>query len=159
MNYGFKVNSNTGNSACKNVPVNMEFTNFEYTTQNFDIIEFSDIFSSPESAVVLDDIPESPTGTITMSTICESSTGIDDIDKTGDLNLFPNPVSDRLNIASNSNLKGKDYSVFNSEGKVFRKGMINDNTFSIDMNNLKSGIYFLKIDTFKIRKIIVISGN
>jgi hypothetical protein len=159
MNYAFKVNSNTGNSTCKNVPVNMEFSNFEYITQNFDIIEYSDIFGSPEPAIVLDDIPESPTGTITMSTICESSTGIDDIDKPGELNIFPNPVNDLLNIASKSNLKGKAYTIFNSEGKVFLKGMITDNTYSIDMNNLKSGIYFLKIDTFKIRKIIVISGK
>jgi hypothetical protein len=159
MNYGFKVNSNTGNSSCKNIPVNIEYLSFDYGIQNFEIIEYSDIFSFPEPAVVLDDIPESPTGTITMSTICESSTEIDDIDNQGELNIFPNPVSNRLNIASNLNLKGKAYSIFNSEGKAFRKGMITANTCSIDMKNLKSGIYFLKIDTFKIRKIIVISGN
>jgi hypothetical protein len=157
MNYAFKVDSNTGNSACKNNPINVSFTSFEYNFQNFEVTEYSNIFADGESYDIIDDIPESPTGSINISTICESSTGINDIDKTNELLVFPNPVKDMLNISSNLNLIGKSYTLYNSEGKICNTGIINNN-FSININSQTSGIYYLKISTFTPQKVIIIKN-
>ena len=62
------------------------------------------------------------------------------------VSVFPNPVENKLNFSTKSNIKSVD--VFNLRGSListFKK--ISDN--SIDLNNLKTGIYILKIATDK----------
>ena len=60
------------------------------------------------------------------------------------LKIYPNPVID--NLIKISNLKGsKEYIIYNINGEIIKKGtiLINQN---IEIQNLTSGIYFLRIN-------------
>jgi len=78
------------------------------------------------------------------------ATGINSFDNLANLNIYPNPVIDFLSI-SNLN-KQVDYQVFNLEGKLLRKGVVQNN--QINLSDLSSGIYFVRINqqTFKVIK-------
>ena len=63
--------------------------------------------------------------------------------------LNPNPVSDKLMISSNSILKTNQVDIVDVTGKVLKKVSLNkdmnSNFIEVDLVDLKSGIYFLKI--------------
>ena len=58
--------------------------------------------------------------------------------------LFPNPVSNSLQI--NSNLSNYKYEVFNIQGQLITKKDNSNNLSVIDCSNLASGMYLLKIE-------------
>jgi len=63
------------------------------------------------------------------------------------LEVFPNPVSEKLYIRSAIPLL-TDYSIFNAAGKVVQRRKIKgDGTIEID--NLNSGHYILKMENYK----------
>ena len=57
--------------------------------------------------------------------------------------LFPNPVSDRLNMKGIK--KTSDFEIFSTDGKLIRKGKYSPSQ-TIDVSRLKVGVYFLKIN-------------
>jgi len=61
------------------------------------------------------------------------------------VNCFPNPVIDILNIQSNKNINS--VTIYSITGQVQRIVSINANNASIDLTNLNSGVYFVKIAT------------
>jgi len=61
-------------------------------------------------------------------------------------NLFPNPASDQLNInAFEANIQ--DVVMCDMMGKELRRYSINDNSATLDVSALHSGLYVLKIKT------------
>ena len=60
--------------------------------------------------------------------------------------VYPNPVKNLLNLKIHNSYIGSKYMIFNSQGKVIISGKINSELNLIDMNNISSGLYFLKID-------------
>jgi hypothetical protein len=57
--------------------------------------------------------------------------------------LYPNPVKDTFTISGVENLKGINYFITDTSGRIINKGTISDNSnFLIEVNNLKKGIYF-----------------
>ncbi|MBC8753914.1 T9SS type A sorting domain-containing protein [Kordia sp. YSTF-M3] len=56
--------------------------------------------------------------------------------------IYPNPVQDQLHIQTNS--RPKDYTIFSVVGKEIITGKFNA---SLDVSQLKAGIYFIKINT------------
>ncbi len=67
--------------------------------------------------------------------------GIAELDNV-EINMYPNPLNDILNISSNYKLKSAQ--IFNAMGqKVFSEE--NLNTPQINVSNLNSGVYFLKL--------------
>ncbi len=69
---------------------------------------------------------------------------IGDTDLTsGQLNLFPNPVKQILNI-SLEDATGKDYTIYNVVGQVVGKGSFSE---TVDVSSLQSGVYILEINT------------
>lgn len=62
-----------------------------------------------------------------------------------DFILFPNPVSNELNILINNELMIENISVFDLTGKLIKS--VNGNVNSIDMSDLMSGNYFVRIIT------------
>jgi hypothetical protein len=58
--------------------------------------------------------------------------------------LFPNPACNIINIDENS----VSYSIYNSTGKLVLSNKIN-NDFEVNIESLKSGIYFIEIVTYK----------
>ena len=60
-----------------------------------------------------------------------------------DLEIFPNPASEFLNISSIEN--STNYEVVSLEGKLVKRGILNNNP--INIQNLNQGYYFIKIQT------------
>jgi len=58
-------------------------------------------------------------------------------------NIFPNPVTNSLNI--NSNLSNYDYKIYNVQGQLLSEVSKNSNFTSINYSNYSSGIYLLDI--------------
>ncbi|GAA0726444.1 hypothetical protein GCM10009430_33390 [Aquimarina litoralis] len=70
-------------------------------------------------------------------------------DTTIEIKAYPNPVSDKLIISSKSILKTNQVDIVDVTGKVLKKVSLNKNMntdfIEVDLVDLKSGIYFLKI--------------
>lgn len=59
--------------------------------------------------------------------------------------IFPNPAKDVLNIKVAKELIGKDFSVYDSEGRKVLGDMITNATLKIEMERFLKGVYFLRI--------------
>ncbi len=60
--------------------------------------------------------------------------------------MYPNPANDLLNIDITNNDEVYTYSIFNILGQIIRKGLIYNGANSISLNNIVTGIYFVKIE-------------
>lgn len=58
------------------------------------------------------------------------------------ISMYPNPVSNRLQISANGNIERAE--VYNTLGKKVLEVEINKNLENIDVSNLSSGVYLLK---------------
>nr|WP_321222726.1 T9SS type A sorting domain-containing protein [uncultured Psychroserpens sp.] len=59
------------------------------------------------------------------------------------ISLSKNPVSNSLEISTTQNLIGSNYEIFSITGQQITTGILNSNLISV--NQLKSGLYFLKV--------------
>nr|WP_321231020.1 T9SS type A sorting domain-containing protein [uncultured Psychroserpens sp.] len=62
-----------------------------------------------------------------------------------EISLNRNPVSNRLDVSTNQNLIGSNYEIFSITGQRITNGVLDSN--SINVNQLHSGLYFLKVST------------
>ena len=70
-------------------------------------------------------------------------TGTDDIAKIEKLNVFPNPVRTQLNVESAQLIDS--YRLFDNSGRKVLSKEVSDKNFNINVANLNSGLYFLKL--------------
>ncbi len=97
------------------------------------------------------DVHSGMQGTITV----EQTASIEDQFRKN-ISFYPNPVSNRLTVASLYKLDS--YKVYNILGKLVAQGAANGNITEIDMSNLESGMYFINAtsgelqSTFKVTK-------
>ncbi|MDY0343801.1 MAG: T9SS type A sorting domain-containing protein [Lentimicrobium sp.] len=68
-----------------------------------------------------------------------------------DFKIYPNPFSDKIYF-ENSRIYNYDLAVLNSVGQVVRQIQPDSNSQSIDLTELKAGIYFLRISAQGITK-------
>lgn len=68
-------------------------------------------------------------------------------DYNNNINIYPNPTKDKLNIQSKSNHIINEISIFNSYGMLLNRFEITDDV--IDVSILKSGMYIMDIETNK----------
>ncbi|MDN3618128.1 T9SS type A sorting domain-containing protein [Polaribacter undariae] len=61
------------------------------------------------------------------------------------VNIYPNPVSDKLTISDPDTLF-KQYIIYNMNGQVMRSGKMTTNKVGVTLHNLSTGIYLLKLD-------------
>jgi len=75
--------------------------------------------------------------------------GIDDNQLENNLKVYPNPTSDILNIDLNKNISGIDkLQLYDVNGKlVYKQNLKNLTNTKIDVSQLSSGVYLLKIKT------------
>lgn len=74
-----------------------------------------------------------------------------------DLKIYPNPMTDFLNIESNQLLMNKPYKLMDITGKEIFSGLIDSKQINIKSRSLAKGIYFLQLgdypqQTFKLLK-------
>ncbi|WP_047545992.1 T9SS type A sorting domain-containing protein [Psychroserpens sp. Hel_I_66] len=61
------------------------------------------------------------------------------------LQLIKNPVTNHLELLVNQNVLGSNYEIFSMTGQRVSNGLLNSN--SINVNQLQSGLYFLKVSS------------
>lgn len=76
----------------------------------------------------------------------DQTLSIEDL-KISEIILFPNPTDGVLNVKISDNHFGKSFqiNVYNFMGKLLRKTTANENLVNINLENIPSGSYFLKI--------------
>jgi hypothetical protein len=76
-------------------------------------------------------------------------TSLDEPVKVGySITAFPNPTSDFVNLEiENEELTGLSYILYDATGKDILSGTIENKTTEISFSELKTAIYFLKIET------------
>jgi hypothetical protein len=83
------------------------------------------------------------------------TTGIEQHGENMDIRCFPNPVNDKFSIILSGRLNGQcSVSIMNQLGQELKSLMFTSNEFIIDVNELNSGIYLLKIKTDKIARTV-----
>lgn len=71
--------------------------------------------------------------------------------------LYPNPITSQITIETEHKNKDDFISIYNSKGQELFKKQLSENTTQIDISNLASGLYFVKLindKTVQIKKII-----
>ena len=63
-----------------------------------------------------------------------------------EITIYPNPCSQTLHI-DNTQTEIKDISIYDVMGREIKKYSINTTKSTLDVSNLQSGMYFLKITT------------
>jgi hypothetical protein len=86
-----------------------------------------------EFLFVVDDIKITASGSGTASTV----------ENAMNVNVYPNPAEDVLNIAMEMN--GASVSVISMDGKVVASQVMNGTTATVDVANLVSGVYFYEV--------------
>lgn len=88
--------------------------------------------------------PNSMYGTITVN---ESSASTEEVSVLS-ISLYPNPSSDYVKIITSDLSETAKINVFDVLGKLTFSDLTDDiNNYSLDVSNLKSGIYFITIST------------
>ncbi|MBU2526799.1 MAG: T9SS type A sorting domain-containing protein [Bacteroidetes bacterium] len=100
-------------------------------------------------ATDLDGNPRVVNGTIDMGAFENTATlSLEDFSTENGFRLFPNPVQNLLNISINNGLLIEAYEIYNINGQAVGKGT-NLPQEGIDVSNLASGLYILKLQTDK----------
>ena len=87
------------------------------------------------------------TGTYLLEVTIQGDGDTDvDEDYAMNVNIYPNPVKDALHLEG-ENLR--QYDVFSLDGKLVKSAQIADNEVIIDVNELESGVYMLRITSEK----------
>jgi hypothetical protein len=79
--------------------------------------------------------------------IIPSTTGINEFNESA-IKLYPNPVNDFINInTTDNNFQIQYATIFNLNGEILKSNLVENNySTRINIDNLQSGIYFLKIE-------------
>ncbi|MFY0674077.1 MAG: T9SS type A sorting domain-containing protein [Bacteroidia bacterium] len=124
-----------------------ELNSLSWFVEGGNIIDSSEtsitvIWQNYPARVVLSGIDNKGCATIETEIQVEESLGLfDKYDE--NLQVFPNPAHEKIFI--NGNYDTFDFTIYNSLGEIVIIGSTTQNV--IDLNNLKNGIYLMKIDT------------
>ncbi|NEN24295.1 T9SS type A sorting domain-containing protein [Cryomorpha ignava] len=77
--------------------------------------------------------------------LSETATDISKISKESELQLYPNPSSDFLQINHASTLSGKSFSIYSVSGKRLIQGVLSNSIQSVDLRSFPAGVYILSI--------------
>jgi hypothetical protein len=83
---------------------------------------------------------------ISLEKVKTIADNIENASNLSDLQIYPNPASDRLNIKLMNNANGK-VAIYDINGRMINSHVLKDNLTSIRVNELKQGMYFLTITT------------
>ena len=80
-------------------------------------------------------------GTVTVTS---STAGISE-NKLLSFEMYPNPVSDKLNIQLPSGSEKAEVSIFDYTGRLVSSKTISSNDTSIDVQSISNGIYIIRV--------------
>lgn len=71
--------------------------------------------------------------------------GINEIERPGDINVFPNPTSNKVTIAVDDNHINQPYYLIDVNQRILAFGILTEKQTSLDITNLPVGFYMVKI--------------
>lgn len=97
-------------------------------------------------------VSEGPAGTIggttrTLTFIArKNSTGISNTGSASNVNVYPNPAREAINVTFNKQAGIKTIAIYNMIGNTMRVFKpTDDNSARLDLDNIPSGVYFLRL--------------
>lgn len=97
------------------------------------------------------------TVTTQLTNICSMSVGVENAEQSINMNIYPNPFQNTLNIEIKNINELIELEIVNIIGEVIYHDKLNNSKTRIEVNSLTSGVYFIKIRTpnlITIKKII-----
>ena len=94
---------------------------------------------------------------VELNVLDSLSTGVDDVSVQNEIEVFPNPVVDHLQISGQS-LSNTLITMFNVHGQRVMEKRLNDDESFIDLSALIPGLYYYKVTESK-NKMVTKSGN
>ena len=88
----------------------------------------------------------------------ESATGISQATNTGNLQIYPNPASDKVTIVYNNNGAPVTISLITTDGKTVKTLNMSGAQVELDVQNLQPGVYVLKMesdDSVVIKRLVI----
>ncbi len=93
-------------------------------------------------------------GKDTINVLFDNCTNIISVDKTFQMNIYPNPTSAILTLTMNGFKDMIDISIFNMEGQVvMSRKQTNENIQQFDLSGYPQGIYFIKLNSKEVQKV------
>ena len=83
---------------------------------------------------------------ITLIANFELVDAIEDITLAQSINLMPNPADNYIELRINSNVNVKEAVVYNAFGQMIQTVVLTDNHAHIDLSNMASGMYFVRVN-------------
>lgn len=80
----------------------------------------------------------------TFLVVDSSTIGVNEVNKTQSLSIFPNPTSDNITIMYASDVANAEVILFNTMGEAVIRSRFNSRENILSLNNCKAGIYFLQ---------------
>ena len=77
--------------------------------------------------------------------VCGTGLGVEDNATDEEFAIFPNPAKDLLNIVLPAGMQNPKLTIFDLSGKAIMSQTLNDTNTTINVGNLSSGIYFVKV--------------
>lgn len=125
----FVINKNTGELTVKDAAA------FQYSKNDTVYINISANDGYSES-----------TGITVIALLSEYGVNVHELDQQSDLEIFPNPVSNELNI--NSSRTVETVAIFDLSGRQIEKYQISNKAATLNVKQIKAGAYLLKATFF-----------
>lgn len=74
-----------------------------------------------------------------------SSISIEEINIMENINIYPNPISQFVNIENNSNKQVNNVQIFDGNGKLVAEKEMDENTIQLDLSSFANGVYIIKL--------------
>ena len=71
---------------------------------------------------------------------------INDVNLASSISLMPNPADNYIELSINSNVEVKEAVVYNAFGQMIQTVQLNNNHARIDLSNVASGMYFVRVN-------------
>lgn len=88
-----------------------------------------------------------------------NNVAIQKITQDNSLQVYPNPVKNTLYLQAHLRLVGKEYAIYDAQGKVVKSGTINTEKMEIEMTSFRSGLYTLKVGDLLVHPIKIIKAD
>lgn len=72
-------------------------------------------------------------------------TSVNNVSRNNDIIMYPNPAHDDLNVVFDRDMDVKNIAVYNLIGKAVSVYRVTGNSAKLDISNIPSGIYFMKM--------------
>ena len=77
---------------------------------------------------------------------CTTEASVNSITKQSPINIFPNPTDTELRVVTFESKAGELYQIFDYTGKLYNSGLVVSDNFVIDVSQLPTGLYVIRID-------------